>query len=204
VEVAGISDAVYLALGDRHSCARLASAWVMCWGDNDKQQRGDEATAPSFKPVMVPRITAVIGLAANMENTCAILAGTTPPVFCWGANLAGQVAIGTSTDHEPPHVVTSAATAVTVGRYHACVLDEGGVVKCWGALREGLDPDPALKAFAPTTVSGLGGASAVAASIHTCAVVSDGRVQCLGDNHAGQLGDGSTTSSPTPVTVLAP
>jgi alpha-tubulin suppressor-like RCC1 family protein len=36
---------------------------------------------------------------------------------------------------------------------------------------------------------------------HSCALVSDGTVQCWGNNENGQLGDGTTTPSPVPVLV---
>jgi alpha-tubulin suppressor-like RCC1 family protein len=52
-------------------------------------------------------------------------------------------------------------------------------------------------------VSGLTRAIAIAAGeAHTCAVLDDGEVQCWGYNSTSQLGDGTTTDSPTPVTVL--
>jgi alpha-tubulin suppressor-like RCC1 family protein len=41
-----------------------------------------------------------------------------------------------------------------------------------------------------------------AGSAHTCQVNDDGTVRCWGLNSSGQLGDGTTTTRPTPVIVF--
>ncbi len=54
----------------------------------------------------------------------------------------------------------------------------------------------------PIAVSGITNATTIAAGhVHTCAVLSDGEVQCWGYNNQGQLGNGTTTDCTTPVTV---
>jgi alpha-tubulin suppressor-like RCC1 family protein len=45
------------------------------------------------------------------------------------------------------------------------------------------------------------GASIALGWYHSCALISDGKVKCLGLNVYGQLGGGSTTDSTTPVEV---
>jgi len=47
----------------------------------------------------------------------------------------------------------------------------------------------------PVSVDGISNAAAIAAGCNnTCAVLSDGTVQCWGDNDNGELGNGTTTN----------
>jgi alpha-tubulin suppressor-like RCC1 family protein len=55
----------------------------------------------------------------------------------------------------------------------------------------------------PVDVVGLAGAAigVAAGSEHTCAILTTGALACWGDNHDGELGDGTLTSSSAPVTL---
>ena len=53
VTVSGITDAVDLAVGAGHACARLGSGEVMCWGRNKSGQLGDGTTIQRATPVRV-------------------------------------------------------------------------------------------------------------------------------------------------------
>lgn len=53
------------------------------------------------------------------------------------------------------------------------------------------------------TVPGVSNAADVTAGdYHVCVLLQNGAVRCMGNNSAGQLGDGTITDSSTPVTVL--
>ena len=52
-EVTGLTDAVQISIGDRHTCALRASGQVVCWGRNDSGQLGDGTTINRYVPVLV-------------------------------------------------------------------------------------------------------------------------------------------------------
>ncbi|MNU48755.1 putative Ig domain protein [compost metagenome] len=91
-----------------------------------------------------------------------------------------------------------------VESHHACVLS-GDSVKCWGnSILNG-----STKGLTnPTVVAGLeSGVKEIAtshgAAQHTCVIMNSGALKCFGNNSAGQLGNGTKTNSPSPVTAIS-
>lgn len=210
-----------LAAGYLHTCVVFTDGALKCWGRNDtgqlglgdKHHRGDEAGEMG---VALPLIGLGIGqtvaaVTAGLGFTCALLnAGT---VKCWGDNPFGQLGLGDTFDRgDDPNEMGNAlppvalggktALAVSAGTLHACVLLDGGEVKCWGANFSGVlgqgdtqhrgdSPGEMGPNLAPVDLGGP--ATAVAAgSAHTCALLDGGAVKCWGSNQHGQLGQGDT------------
>ena len=100
--------------------------------------------------------------------------------------------------------------SLSAGYAHVCAVVMGGAAYCWGDNSVGeLGTGFGTMSAIPVLVNGLGGAAAVSAGVvstsgsngsqvHDCAVSTIGSVQCWGENAYGQLGNGSTTSSPSP------
>ncbi|MHB8874365.1 MAG: RCC1 domain-containing protein, partial [Myxococcaceae bacterium] len=92
---------------------------------------------------------------------------------------------------------------------HSCAVVAGGV-KCWGAnsagelgdgtfVDRGLPVDVVLAPDGGTPLSGVVGIGG--GHFFTCAVLSSGGLKCWGANESGQLGNGTTTPSVTPLDV---
>ncbi|MGH3105123.1 MAG: RCC1 domain-containing protein [Gaiellaceae bacterium] len=152
-----------------------------------------------------PRITQI---GAGAGHTCARTSGG--GVKCWGYNVQGQLGDGKKTGYggATPVDVTglrSGVKAIAVGFGHTCALTSRGGVKCWGWNSSGQvgSGSTVYQLNTPLDVKGLtSGISAIAAGHqHTCAITGAGGVKCWGNNANGGLGNGSRTSSPTPVDV---
>jgi len=148
-------------------------------------------------------------IAAGDGETCVVLSRGT--VQCWGNNAWGGLGNDTTTDSSVPVSVTGITNAVAVagGGSHTCVVLSGGTIQCWGYNQDGQLGNGTTNAVAPfgiptpVTVSGITNAIAVAGgATHTCALLSGGTVQCWGANGDGELGNGTTTDSSVPVTVV--
>src|SRR5262249_8686444 len=97
--------------------------------------------------------------------------------------------------------------AISAGNNHTCARIADGTARCWGANTFGqLGDDSTTSRPMPVTVIKLGvplpSVVAIAAGgNHTCALISNSLPQCWGLNTFGQLGDGTTSPSETPVSV---
>ena len=191
--------------GDEHSCAVRADGVPLCWGNDDRGQLGNgTGTGSGPDPVS---LADALEVASGDEHSCARLAGG--EVLCWGANDSGQLGDDSTTDQTAPGgAVLIDAEAIESGDDFVCAL-RGGAVLCWGDNEFGQLGDGSQEnQLHPVTVQGLPAAGEMElGSDHACAIVAgaDGLVaMCWGRNDGGQLGNGTTESSPRPVEVDLP
>ncbi|WP_018800896.1 Ig-like domain repeat protein [Salinispora arenicola] len=184
----------------------------LAWGDNAESQLGDGTTTNSSTPVTVdvPADTTITAVAAGQGHSLAVTSAGT--VLAWGANSSGQLGDGTTTPRSTPVAVDLPAgttiTAVTAGDRHSLAVTSTGTVLAWGLNVTGqLYDGTTTNSSTPIVVDlpvGTTVTAVAAGNAHSLAVTSAGTVLAWGANSSGQLGDGTTTPSSTPVAVDLP
>ena len=142
---------------------------------------------------------------------------------CWGAETFGELGDGQQTGIAPVPTSVAGLTdvkAVAAGVSHTCALKADGTVACWGGnvacqIGDGCalaviagNQSTDLNVLAPTAVTGLTGpATAVQASAlngdtlgFTCALLSNGTIECWGENLLG-LGSDPNAEAIAPTAV---
>jgi alpha-tubulin suppressor-like RCC1 family protein len=126
--------------------------------------------------------------------------------MCWGSNTYGQLGSNiTPRSLVPIQVqgVTEGATSLSVHDSNTCAVVNGAAL-CWGSNLYGYlgNNSTVSQSADPVQVQGLtAGVTQISAGYyHACAIASIG-LKCWGYNDYGQLGNGTTTTSKTPVTV---
>ena len=95
---------------------------------------------------------------------------------------------------------------IEAGGRHTCAISNENKLWCWGRNDHGqLGDDTTTTRSTPlqvTTSTGLTNIYHVSlGGYHTCAIKDDNSLWCWGKNNYGQLGDGSTTSTHTPLQI---
>lgn len=198
-----------VTVGKRHICIVDLDGIVRCQGLNSSGQLGNATTTNSATPVDVGTLGAAATQAvAGTTHTCALL--TNGNVRCWGANDRGQLGANVTTtplSNVPVSVpdLPNDITQIASGYDHSCGIRQNDNVVCWGANSYGQLGDGSINPSKGTeTTDSLGGRAVEVATgqSHTCALLINGTVRCWGANSYGQLGNDTTTGSPTPVSVV--
>jgi alpha-tubulin suppressor-like RCC1 family protein len=197
---------VAVATGFQMSCGLTATSGVECWGgfgENATLGNGTAQGSSSLVPVQVTGLTSgVAAVAVGGGHACALTNART--VWCWGDNIWGELADGTTNSALVPVQATKLGAnvaQVVTGHNITCGLTFDGAVNCaglngFGELGNGTTSStvPPIASFA-TPVVGLGNGSGVVAIAALgeggCALTSAGAVSCWGENFAGQLGNGT-------------
>lgn len=204
-----LSVVVELAAGGEHTCVRLDSGLVRCWGDSALGQLGQADTTTIGDDELPSSIgTVMVGAAASQivsgyRHTC-VIAGD--GVRCWGSAQYAQLGLGAIDDigddetpsTQPPVDLGETAIQLASGFFHTCALLDTGAVRCWGAGSEGqlgygnnlsIGDDEAPASAGDVS---LGGTAVQVATgfLHSCALLENGDVRCWGQSSDGQLGLG--------------
>lgn len=162
-----------------------------------------QATMINFgRPRVSITNSAFVELGSGGAAVRAVSAGTTDVVL----DVAGYFA-----PLPPPPPLREVVSAGSGGA-HTCASLADGAVRCWGRSADGrlgdggpvvTEPFAEAHRSVPSPVVVIDDALQVAAGTdHTCAVLAGGTVQCWGQNSAGQLGNGTTTTRSVPSTVV--
>ncbi len=208
-----------ITTGGQHTCVKASDDKFYCWGSNGNGQLGNGSTEATNQtsPVAVLNGDMPVGIvksiAVGFDHTCAI--ASDDRVYCWGQNTYNQLGNGNTVDQNIPVAVSAGAMpagavkSIAAGGEHTCVIASDDKVYCWGYNGSG-QLGNGNKTNQTTPVAVLAGAmpagavrSITAGAYHTCAIASDEKVYCWGNNYYGQLGDGNTrTDQTSPVAVL--
>ena len=210
-----LADIVQVTAGDDHTCVRKGTQQARCWGRNTTGQLGTNSTTSTTGPVTVRDVggsgtlSGILQLSAGGNHTCALMTNRT--ARCWGLNNNGQLGDGTATNRLAPVIVGGATpltgiVQISAGSGHTCAVLDSGEARCWGANGSGAVGDgTTTQRRSPAVVGGgtpLTGIRQISAGDDfTCAVLTSGEARCWGTGNSGQLGDGGSANSSTPVPV---
>jgi len=207
----GTGGPVLLSMSEGHGCAVVAGGGMKCWGSDAVGQDGRGVAGPNLESATavlnLPGAVVEVSAAGVIDDghTLALLA--TGDVIGWGFNDLAVLGDGTATGPRLLPVSPALAHVVEVrtSYAHSCALDASGALRCWGNNLKGQlgFGDTSTVATTPTLVTLPATAAAVElGSYYTCALLTDARVACWGDNTYDQAA-GAANPQLTPVIVSA-
>ena len=126
-------------------------------------------------------------------------------VWDWGRGQYGELGNGTTmTSLNTAVEAQGPANVVSIGEGddYAAAVDNFGNLWVWGDNLDGtLCLNHESSVDSPVRISGLGAVAVAGGGAHLLILLANGTVDACGSNQYGQLGNGTTTSSPEPVAV---
>lgn len=179
-----------ISAGGRHVCAIGNDTRLWCWGDNDHGQLGDSSDTATGSPVLASTVNGMgwSDVAAGTDHTCGIFNGT---AYCWGLNEDGQSkpSMPGGDSFMQPITLSGTPSKVFAGRYESCAILVNGEAYCWGALDVGATGATTRSMPTQLRIDSVTTFTSIAlADDHGCAIATDERLFCWGDDTHNELG----------------
>jgi alpha-tubulin suppressor-like RCC1 family protein len=205
--VGGFTDWCRVGAGNTHTAAVRQNGTLWAWGSGGSGKLGDGTVATKSSPVSVlGGFTDWCRVSAGTFHTAAVRQNGT--LWAWGSNANGRLGDGTAVNKSSPVSVIGGFTdwcQVSAGSAHTAAVRQNGTIWAWGCNNRGhLGDGTTVSKSSPVSVVGgfTDWCQVSAGCVHTAAVRQNGTLWAWGDNAQGILGDGTTVSKSSPVSVV--
>jgi alpha-tubulin suppressor-like RCC1 family protein len=164
---------------------------------------------PKILPVLLTAVLISACGSSSTNNSSQVLWGDSAvrssdgTLRTWGANGFGQLGNSSTTDSHTP-VILGNYSSVAIGGGHTAAIKSGGSLYVWGHNSYGQLGNGSTNSSSTPSLLSVDGKTiteVAAGADHTLALASDHTVYSWGYNYYGQLGNGGTTNSSTPIQV---
>jgi alpha-tubulin suppressor-like RCC1 family protein len=189
-----------VSAGYSHSAAVRADGTLWAWGDNRYSQLGDGTTTQQNAPVQVATGANWQTVSAGQFYTTALRQDNS--YWAWGYHSNGQLGNGRGPQLIPYELTTPDTwRGINAGAFHTLAIGPNSTLWSWGSNTAGqLGNGTTTDQRQPTQIGAptVSWRTASGGYTHSAAISLDGTLWTWGDNSAGELGDGTTTSRLVP------
>jgi alpha-tubulin suppressor-like RCC1 family protein len=205
--VGDFTDWCQVSAGGAHSVAVRQNGTLWAWGSGSFGRLGDDTNVTRSSPVsVVGDFTDWCQTSAGFQHSLGVR--TTGTIWAWGIN-GGRLGDNTSSAFRSSPVSVAGGFTdwcqASAGVSHSLGIRQNGTLWAWGGNGVGqLGDGTAVTASSPVSV--IGGftdwCQASAGNGHSLGIRQNGTIWAWGSNSGGILGDGTTVSTSSPVSVI--
>ncbi len=202
IQIGTDSDWAIISAGDEYNLAIKTNGTLWAWGRNDNSQLGDNTIVSKNSPIQIGNQTNWESISAGSNHSLAIKTNGT--LYGWGVNSLGQLGNGSTTNETSPVKIGNDTdwNKVGAGSIHSIALKDDLSFWVWGGNNEGQlgvgTSGAGTYLTSPFNITSMNGCNNISkGSQNTIIRKTDGTVWSWGANLVGQLGNGTSSSTPT-------
>ena len=196
-----LENVVCVSQGDGFSAAITEDGSLYTWGENNYGQLGNGTTEKSSEPVKIMDHAVYVSL--GYRHSAAITEDGS--LYTWGYNGFYQLGDGGKENSSVPIKIFDNVIYVSLGENHSAAITADGSLYTWGYNGQGQlgFHESVVYVFSPQKVDMPGRVTSISlGGDHSAAITEDRSLYTWGRNSSGQLGDGTTDRSFTPIKIM--